>query len=304
MLRKTGNSARPDRALLIEIVRWLTFYAIVRARAALRRAAGHRGPAIWFTPDRPHPRYLVRTAALWAGAHLAASSAGADVAFYFEDATAGAPPAAPANAHLNFGCADISKSHVAAVFGRVFGYPLALDPAQWDGIAVQKSEINGRHDGVLVQCPCEALPGMSYQRKIDTVRADGFAYDLRTHCIGGEPVVVWIKRRDPAQPFAPPSIAVTCHAPGDVFTAAELERIAAFARAMGADWCGLDILRDMPKGRIYIVDVNKTDAGPITALALRDKLASTALLAEALTRTIARVRAAQPEANPRPNAVR
>ena len=293
MLRKTGNAARPDRALLIEVLRWLMFYAVVRVRAAARALIRRRGPAIWFAPDRPHPRYLVRTAALWAGARLVPSPERADIAFYFEDRTQGAP-VLPAIPHLNFGCADIAKSHVATVFAEVFGYPLGVDPARWDGLAVQKSEVNGRHDGALVPCPRVPIPGMSYQRLIDTVRADGFAYDLRTHCIGNEPVVVWIKRRDPAHRFAPPSISVTRYAPNEVFSADELERIAAFTRAMGADWCGLDILRDEPTGRIYIVDVNKTDAGPITALSLADKLASTALLADSLLRTITRRRAQAP----------
>lgn len=167
------------------------------------------------------------------------------------------------------------------MFGEVFGYPLALDPAVWVGNAVEKSEANGAHDGRVVACPRAAVPGKTYQRVIDTVRADGFAYDLRTHCVGGKPVVVWIKRRNPAARFAPPSLGVTRHTPEAVFGANERALIGAFARAMRADWCGLDILRDAD-GRIYVVDVNKTDAGPINALSLADKLTSTAILARAL----------------------
>ena len=64
--------------------------------------------------------------------------------------------------------------------------------------------------------------------------------------------------------------------------AAERASIAAFAAAMGADWAGLDILRDRASGRIYVVDVNKTDAGPIIALPFAEKLQSIALLAAAL----------------------
>ncbi len=55
---------------------------------------------------------------------------------------------------------------------------------------------------------------------------------------------------------------------------------------IGADWCALDILRDRD-GRIYVVDVNKTDAGPIIALPMIEKLRSTAMLARALERMIA-----------------
>lgn len=41
-------------------------------------------------------------------------------------------------------------------------------------------------------------------------------------------------------------------------------------------------------GRIYIVDVNKTDVGPIIALPLAEKIQATQLLADALTEMIAR----------------
>lgn len=285
-LRQTGNSARIGYGLVAEVARWFAFYLIVVAHMWWMRMSQPHRITIRFTPDTPHPRYLVRSAVMWTGSRVARGDAPADVAFFFEDATVCAPPAPPHVRAFNFGCADISKSHVAAVFGDVFGYPLALDPALWVGDAVEKSEANGAHDGRVVACPCSPKPGMAYQRVIDTVRTDGFAYDLRTHCVGGVPVIVWIKRRDPGARFSPPSLGVTRHAPEAVFSAGELALIARFAQAMHADWCGLDILRDAD-GRIYIVDVNKTDAGPINALSLADKLASTALLARALGAMVA-----------------
>ena len=243
----------------------------------------HRqGPAIWFTPQRPHPRYMVRAAALWAGIPVARTAGQGRVAFYLEDTTSALPPAPTLAGHFNFGCGDISKSRVAAVFEQVFGYPLAIDPRCWTGPAIEKSETNGAHDGRIIECPYEPLPGKVYERLIDTIGSDGLASDLRTHCIGGVPVVVWIKRREAAVRFLPPNVLATTHAPAEVFSREELVLIGAFATAMGADWCGLDILRDNADGRIYIVDVNKTDAGPIVALSWRDKLVSTALLARAL----------------------
>lgn len=281
-LKQTGHSARIGYSLFAEVARWFLFYLIVIARMWWVRLTRARRATIRFTPSTPHPRYLVRSAAMWAGFRIARGTphAPADVAFFFEDATV-CMVTAPGAHGFNSGCCDISKSRVAAVFGEIFGYPLALDPALWIGEAVEKSETNGAHDGRIVICPREAMPGRTYQRAIDTVRADGFAYDLRTHCIDGVPVIVWSKCRDPARRFAPPSVAVTRHLPDAVFSASELASIARFCGAMHADWCGLDILRDAD-GRIYIVDVNKTDAGPINALSLGDKLASTAILANAL----------------------
>lgn len=243
--------------------------------------------SIWFTPDVPHPRYMIRAAMMWGGMTIAKSAAQADAAFFFEDATVSTPQDPTHDQHFNFACTDIAKSRVATVFADVFGYPLAIDPASWSGEAVEKSEINGAHDGRVVGCPSSPAPGRTYQKLVDTIRPDGFAYDLRTHCIGGRVVVVWIKRRSPAGRFLPPNIAAARHAPEAVFSPHELTLIGAFVEAMGADWCALDILRDETSGRIYVVDVNKTDAGPITALAFREKLVAAALLARALRAMIA-----------------
>lgn len=129
-------------------------------------------------------------------------------------------------------------------------------------------------------------PGLIYQCLIDTGRADGFAYDLRTHCTGGKPLVVWEKRRDPAVRFQPPSPPATRKRPEGVFSPDELGAVGRFVRLMGADWCSLDILRDSD-GRIYVVDVNRTDAGPIVALPFREKIRAIAILAGALSAMIA-----------------
>ncbi|QXQ04722.1 hypothetical protein KX816_10350 [Sphingosinicellaceae bacterium] len=283
-LRKTGNAVPLDRRLFAEVAGWLVFQAALQVRRL-----GHRRSrtTIWFTPDVPHPRYMVRAAALWAGIRVARSPASASVAFYFEDATTAAFPAVPATRGFNFACTDISKSHVAAMFEAAFGYPLALDPRRHSGPAVEKAEANGAHDGRIVECPCEPAPGKAYQRLIDTIDANGDAVDLRTHCIGGRPVVVWVKRRPAAVRFLAPNTAVARFAPAEIFSATEQAQIADFLGAMGADWASLDILRDRD-GRIYVVDVNKTDAGPIVALSLREKLAGVAILARALEALIVR----------------
>jgi len=279
-LRKTGNSARLDGALVREVAIWLVFQLALRISAARHLFRGNR-PAIWFAPDRPHPRYIVRAAATRAGIRIARTQGKADAAFFFDDATRSAPMPPPHALNFNFRCTDISKSRVAEVFEAVFGYPLAIDPETWSGEAVEKSEENGAHDGRIVTCPRPPAPGKVYQRLIDTIGEDGCARDLRTQCIGGQVVIVWVKRRAAAARFLPPNLSAVSRPPRQIFSEAELGLIARFVRAMGADWCALDVLRDRD-GRIYVVDVNKTDAGPIIALPLRQKLASTALLAEAL----------------------
>lgn len=120
------------------------------------------GLSIWFTPDIPHSRYMVRMAALWGGIRIAKSPDQADAAFFFEDATGAEPVTPPLQRAFNFACTDISKSRVAEVFEQIFGYPLALNSWRWTGEALEKSEEKRAHDGRIVRCPRDSIPGKTY----------------------------------------------------------------------------------------------------------------------------------------------
>ena len=280
-VHKTGTQIRLDATLISECLIWFGYHLMVRARSWALSATRGPGPAIWFTPDRPRPWYLIWAAMAWSGCRMAKTPEEADACFCFEDATWG-QRVLPTHARaFNFGCLDVSKSHVSAVFEEVFGYPLAIDPETFLGDAVEKGELNGVHDGRIIACPHPRLPGKTYQRLVDTA-AGPFIHDLRTPCVGGKPAVVWIKRKPADNRFSIHNLAVTRAEPAELYSADELALIAAFAARMGLDWGGLDILRDQPTGRIYIVDVNKTDVGPVIALSLMDKLKSTDALAKAL----------------------
>ena len=142
------------------------------------------------------------------------------------------------------------------------------------------------HGGAIVTAPLTPRPGFVYQRVVDTQNADGCCQDLRTPCAGGEPVVVWIKTKTPDGRFSINNRKATLGEPSQVFSPAELDRIRQFNQRMGLDWGGLDILRDRGDGRIYIVDVNKTDLGPVIALSWRDKIRSMNRLAAALRKLV------------------
>jgi hypothetical protein len=282
-VKKTGALIPLDKALASEAANWFGLYLAIRAKSAL--SALRPGPAVWFAPDLPRPWYLIWAAAAWNGIRIAKRPQDAQASFYFEDATRARPPAPAHSRAFNFGCADISKSRVAEVFEEVFGYPLALDPEHGFGLAVEKGEANGVHDGRLVWRPTRARPGRTYQRLIDNLE-DGRAVDLRTPVVGGRPVLVFIKRRPAQQRFANHNESVSLARPQDVFSDAEIDKLSAFAAAMRLDWGGLDVLRDRPTGRLYVVDVNKTDMGPPIALPFLDKLAALARLGRALRRLI------------------
>jgi len=281
-VKSTGVRFKHDFQLWSDIFRWLTYYALVRAYGAWARLTRPRGSRIWFTPHRPRPWYIVWAAVVWGGMEFAASPEGADAAFYFEDSTIAVPPPPKHVRAFNFGVGDVSKSQVARAMERAFGYPLALDPTTHEGEAVEKSEGNGLHDGRIVACPMAPAAGKTYQRVIRTEGADGWAYDLRTACVGGRAVVVFVKQKPAAARFSIQNTSVVVRAPAEVFSAAELADVERFCAEMQLDWGGLDILRERESGRLYVVDVNKTDTGPAVVLNWRDRAKATTLLANAL----------------------
>ncbi|XBQ14996.1 MAG: hypothetical protein ABL308_08475 [Oceanicaulis sp.] len=278
-VRKTGALVPVSAGVAGEVLAWLRFYLAVEAAGASRRADG---PKIWFAPDRPRPWYLVWAAGKLAGLRTVADPAEANLGFYFDDATSGAAPEHIGARMINAGCTDVSKSRVAAVFEAVTGRTLAVDPASFDGPMAVKSETNGVHDGRVVAGPAAAEPGLVYQRLIDNLAGDGLVEDLRCPTVAGDVPVVFLKRRPLAERFANHNSQVRMLDPGAVFSAEERGLIADFCAAMGLEWGGLDVLRDRSDGALWIVDVNKTDMGPPTALPLADKMAATRRIAASL----------------------
>jgi len=283
LVKSTGVWMKNDLQLWSDIFRWLTYYAFVRVRGAWATLTKPAGPRIWFTPHRPRPWYVIWAATVWGGMRLARSPAEADAAFYFEDRTTATPPPPRHGRGFNFAVGDVSKTRVAQVMEEAFGYPLALDPATHVGEAVEKSEGNGLHDGRVVQCPLTPAPGKAYQRLIRTEGDDGWAYDLRTSCVGGRPVVVFVKRKPAATRFSIQNTSVLVKAPEEVFSPPEIAQLERFCAAMKLDWGAFDVLRERATGRLYIVDVNKTDTGPAVVLTWRDRARATRMLAAALS---------------------
>ncbi len=281
-VRDTGAVVPISAPIVKETLAWMTFYLAIQP-VRLVRTLFARPIRVGFTPSAPPPWYLLWATCRAAGARFAPLEE-CDVAFYFEDVTVGAPPRPVLPAHarrVNFGCTDVSKSRVAAVFEEVFGYPLAVDPERFEGPCVEKGEANGVHDGRVVQCPAPRRPGKTYQRLVDTIAHDGMVEDIRCPTVLGEIPVAFIKRRPAETRFANANSQVRLVDPADVLSAQERQRIAHFAAAMGLEWGGVDVLRDRRDGRLYIVDVNKTDMGPPTALNLVDQVRAALRLARA-----------------------
>ena len=271
------NSANAKDTLI-----WFTYYVCELTRSLPLRLKSPR-VKIYAVPARPRAWYLFWAASHRAGYKFVKSPGDADALMSFEDKTR-VNRALPAGC-INGECTDISKSKVASVFEQVFGYALAVDPTTYAGDMVVKSETNGTHDGTIVKGPVSPEDGMVYQRVIDTSDA-GYVTDLRCPSAGGKIELIYIKRRPAERRFANMNSTCTLARPEDMLSDAERAKLSEFAKAMGLDWGGMDVLRDKTNGLIYVVDVNKTDMGPPIALPLKDKLRSVSILAKSLTQMI------------------
>ena len=215
-----------------------------RPESALAMICARRGYAVATDPDEPF-----------------------DVAIFWTTRTVRRPRAAlraiARRAHvLNFGCANIGKRHVERVFSSVFGYASLVSPRTASGHCVRKSNLNARHDGVVMRCPVRRVRrDCVYQRLIDNRAGAGQVEDLRTPVIGGCIPFVYLSRK-PLNDRFDGEPTVRCVEPQRVFAPLEIRKIQRFCALMGLDYAELDVLRDRGDGRLYIVDANPTPWTP------------------------------------------
>jgi len=209
-----------------------------------------------------------------------------DLAIYFHGRTIARSAEAEGLPHnrlvLNRDAIDISKRKVEDVFAEVFGYPLRVDPTRYQGPIVEKSNLNYRHDGRVLQGPVpedELRDGQVYQRWIDTTDESGCFEDLRVSVIGRVIPIAYRKRR-PVM-FVANTLDAEIVEPLQIFSERERDLLLTFAAKMGVDLGEMDVLRDNDDGRIYVVDVNNTPVSPPKGLPWRDKRRAMACMCKA-----------------------
>jgi hypothetical protein len=288
-VKETGAELKIDWEIIHEALVWFIFYATETVRRWFDFRPSKQRLKFAYLPKPPRPWYLLAVMAKRAGAKTVKTLEAADAVFYFEDQTVATPPQLSENFHgraLNFNCGDISKSRVAEVFESVFGYAISVDPEKAKGPIAVKSEKNGAHDGYVAQAPIPNDPNLVYQRLIDTTVDGQWGEDLRCPMIDGTIPFIYVKRRPITKRFANVNTSVTLQDVDDLLSKDEQTKLKEFAAAMGLDLGGIDVLRDKNDGKIYVVDVNKTDMGPPVILPLKDKNSSTKILTEHLIRMI------------------
>ncbi len=280
-VKSTGQRLPFGPRFLLICLNWLVYYFCMEAWRAASFA--RKGPKVAFVPHRPRPWYFIWPALHAAGGRIVSRPEDADLVMCFEDATRSTLPSAPANkVTMNFGCNDVSKSRVAEVFEAVFDYPLHIDPETHSGPMVEKSEINGAHDGHVVIGPKTPREGFVYQKVVDNRIGDDQVEDLRCLVVGSHIPTSFIKRRPLDRRFINANCEVLLVEPDSYLTQDEIHKLQAFAARMNLQWGAMDVLRDRADGRIYVVDVNKTNIDPPIALPLKDKLKVTKQIAQIL----------------------
>lgn len=267
--------------------RWRDLRAAERAPfAALRplRRLARRAPVttLYFYPAIPCQfDFAIRRVCDLLGLRMAPWAPGCSpTVVWFDETQLPSPPPAGLNAR----CIDIRKSTVERLFRGAFGYGYAVDPLVHAGPLLRKSEANATHDGTVLAGPLAAAePGFVYQRLLDNLKR-GMFEDLRVPIVLGEVPVVFTRRLAPEDRFGSVATEAGVHEPASVLSPAELERLAAFADAIGLDFGEMDVLRDRADGRIYVVDANKTPVAPPRRLTMTERVASMQKIADALAR--------------------
>lgn len=290
-IKSTDTHLRLDAAMIYAIFRQLIMFLAIQIVFWSRYFTSNRAPyTIGWVPARPKPWYKIWNVTKWMGYRYADDFAACDVLFYFEDKTHGSIAEDVLNSNkkiLNGGCTDISKTRVEEVFERCFGYGLAVDPTTYAGKVVQKSEENAKHDGRIIDCPiAKAEAGYSYQRFVENCYDGEIVEDIRVPIVGDNIPFVYLKRRPIAIRFANDNTDATLVETVEALSQTEVDQLLAFAREMGLDFGGLDVLRCRHSGKIFVVDVNKTDMGPPIPLKTMDKFRALTRLGRAFTQMV------------------
>ena len=239
-------------------------YEARRVVWAARHGPRRRYPlTVAFTPEMPRYFTLAYQLSVRLGVDVV-PVADADVVFYWADLTIrGEPPAGLPPQTVNLAVRDISKTHVGILHEQVFGYGLEPDPDA--AVFVEKSDENATHDGRVVAAPT-GTAGVVLQRLIDSRVDDELVRDHRVAVIDGQIGMCAARYRSVSDRFLARhrNVHAVVHAPDAYFSPLEQAAMIEMVRAIGADWAELDVLRDRDSGRLYVVDVNTTPAGPAT----------------------------------------
>jgi len=164
---------------------------------------------------------------------------------------------------VNLHSRDISKTYIERVHWEIFGYNTEIDPMNYSGVGVRKSNLNARHDGEVLDFPISATEANSvYQKLIDNKVNETEVLDMRVPIINYKIPLLYLKYRMLSERFKNTTTRTEMVNINEHLSTEEQKQIIEFARKKNLEYGELDVLRDSRDKRIYIVDVNNTPFGP------------------------------------------
>lgn len=173
---------------------------------------------------------------------------------------------------INLHSRDISKTFVDQAFNKIFGYSGCVDPLQFHGKIVRKSDLNAMHDGYIMDGPiAKKEDGFIYQLLIDNRHDEYTVMDIRVPVIGQVTDFVYLKYRQIQHRFKNTTNRTDLKETSEVLTNSEVKQLNDFCSEIHLEYGELDVLRHTGDGKIYIVDVNNTPHGPPAHLSKKER---------------------------------
>jgi hypothetical protein len=182
---------------------------------------------------------------------------------------------------LNSQCKNIDKRYIDSIFKEVFGHSIMINPLSYKGACVMKSNLNGQHDGRVIQCPVDKIDeNCVYQKVINNKYDDTLVQDIRVPIFKNSIPFLYLKYRPIQNRFSNTNTETIIAEVHKIFSNGDLEKIFIFCKKIGLDYGELDILRDENNKLLYIVDVNNTPFGPPNHISKPEKQLALKLMAK------------------------
>ena len=253
------NCARPALRILSFKARFCAAYL----------ANGCKSKTVLSFPHRPEPDAVLYKICHRLGLRITDDvKRKADLIINWEDCTFRRPNAALEELDkrqpvLNLRCRDISKRKVEEVHRAVLGYGVTLNPREFIGRCVKKSNDNATHDGRIIQCPVDTIDEHAvYQRVINNSRDGQFVEDIRVPVFGETIPFCYRKVRPVSRRFGNENTSASLCEVSAVLSTSEVGLLLRLCREIGLDYGEVDVLRDVDDGKMYIIDINNTPFGP------------------------------------------
>lgn len=136
----------------------------------------------------------------------------------------------------------------------MFGYSSLINPLEFKGKCVKKDDLNGIHNGIIIDCPItEVEDGFIYQKLMETTNKDNFTEEVRVAIINNKIPYVLFKQKNLDNFFGNGFDKANLISPEEFFNSEEISLIKKFCTTSNFDFGELDVMRNQTDGRIILL---------------------------------------------------